>query len=222
MNVHRSTISSLSVLKLNVLSHWCIFWKMSLQWYREMKNGSWLWKNCLCSLSAGTITTVGFLSTELTLMSLTDNQIIMENGHRYNCHFLVFPHVQTELPLLQFVPVAPCPVTGHHWKESGPVLLTPTLQIFICIDKVPSQPSLLQAEQAQLPQPFLTGDMLQSTHHLHRPCQPEHVSEGSFSVLLTAAQPNVFMWVISLYFSFSCFSKRLSSPCRLVSDFCFS
>ena len=37
----------------------------------------------------------------------------------------VLPHVQTELPLLQFVPIAPCPVTGHHWKELGPILLTP-------------------------------------------------------------------------------------------------
>ena len=26
----------------------------------------------------------------------------------------VLPHVQPELPVLQFVPVAPCPVTGHH------------------------------------------------------------------------------------------------------------
>ena len=26
----------------------------------------------------------------------------------------VLPHVQTELPVLQFVPIAPCPVTGHH------------------------------------------------------------------------------------------------------------
>jgi len=26
----------------------------------------------------------------------------------------VLPHVQTELPVLQFVPVAPCPVAGHH------------------------------------------------------------------------------------------------------------
>jgi len=43
----------------------------------------------------------------------------------------VLPHLQLELPLLQFVPIAPCPVAGHHWKESGPVLLTPTLQIFI-------------------------------------------------------------------------------------------
>ena len=29
----------------------------------------------------------------------------------------VLPHVQTELPAPQFVPIAPCPVTGHHCKE---------------------------------------------------------------------------------------------------------
>ena len=34
----------------------------------------------------------------------------------------VLPHVQMELPMLQFVPIAPCPVSGHHWKESGPIL----------------------------------------------------------------------------------------------------
>jgi len=26
----------------------------------------------------------------------------------------VLPHVQTELPVLQFVPIAPCPLAGHH------------------------------------------------------------------------------------------------------------
>jgi len=26
----------------------------------------------------------------------------------------VLPHVQMELPMLQFVPVTPCPVAGHH------------------------------------------------------------------------------------------------------------
>jgi len=26
----------------------------------------------------------------------------------------VLPHVQREVPMLQFVPVAPCPITGHH------------------------------------------------------------------------------------------------------------
>ena len=41
--------------------------------------------------------------------------------------------VQLELPLPQFVPVAPCPVAGHHWKEFGPILLTPTLEILISI-----------------------------------------------------------------------------------------
>jgi len=81
----------------------------------------------------------------------------------------VLPHVQMKLPMLQFVPVAPCPVAGHHWKESGPILLTPTLQIFVSIYKVPSQPSLLQAKQAKLPQPFLVEEMLQSPHHPRSP-----------------------------------------------------
>ena len=26
----------------------------------------------------------------------------------------VLPHVQTELPMVEFVPIAPCPVAGHH------------------------------------------------------------------------------------------------------------
>ena len=54
-------------------------------------------------------------------------------------------------------------------EESGSILLTPTLQIFISIYKVLSQPSPLQAEQAQLPQPLLIEEMLQSPHH---PCSP--------------------------------------------------
>jgi len=35
-------------------------------------------------------------------------------GLRHSQREEVLPHVQLELPLLQFVPVAPCPVTGHH------------------------------------------------------------------------------------------------------------
>ena len=88
------------------------------------------------------------------------------------CHWQgkeVLPHVQLGLPMLQFVPVAPCPVTGHYWKESGPILLTSTLKIFISIYKIPSQPSLLRAKQAQLPQPLFIGEMLQSPHHPHSP-----------------------------------------------------
>jgi len=31
----------------------------------------------------------------------------------------VLPHVQMELPKLQFVPVAPCPVAGHKERALG-------------------------------------------------------------------------------------------------------
>ena len=35
-------------------------------------------------------------------------------GLRHSHSEEVLPHVQTELPVPQFVPIAPCPVTGHH------------------------------------------------------------------------------------------------------------
>jgi len=66
--------------------------------------------------------------------------------------------------MLQFVPIAPCPVAGHHQKESGPIVLTSTL---ISIFKVPSQCSLLQAKQAQLPQSFLLREITQGNLFPH-------------------------------------------------------
>ena len=41
----------------------------------------------------------------------------------------VLPHVQLFLCLSS----SPCSVAGHHCKESGPILLTPTLKIFVGI-----------------------------------------------------------------------------------------
>jgi len=35
---------------------------------------------------------------------------VLHHPHREE----VLPHVQTELPMLQSVPIAPCPVAGHH------------------------------------------------------------------------------------------------------------
>jgi len=67
-----------------------------------------------------------------------------------------------ELLTLRFVPTAPCPVAGHHCKELGPILLTPALKTFISSYIIPSQPSFLQAKQAQLPQPLLIREVLQS------------------------------------------------------------
>lgn len=48
----------------------------------------------------------------------------------------VFLDVQRELPVFQCVPVASCPVTGHHWKRSGSVLAL-FLQVFLCILMTP-------------------------------------------------------------------------------------
>ncbi|KAJ7413899.1 hypothetical protein BTVI_42146 [Pitangus sulphuratus] len=52
--------------------------------------------------------------------------------------------------------------------------------ILIDIDEVPFHSSLSKAEQAQLPQPFLVGEMFQSLHHVHSPpvdlLQDLHVS----------------------------------------------
>ncbi|KAK4830703.1 hypothetical protein QYF61_012872 [Mycteria americana] len=81
----------------------------------------------------------------------------------------VFPDVHRQPPVFQFVPIASCPVTGHHQIQPGSVFSTPSLQVFIYIDKMSPQPSLLQAQQSQLSQPFLIGEMLQSLHHLHGP-----------------------------------------------------
>jgi len=45
--------------------------------------------------------------------------------------------------VFQFVPTASCPVTGHQRKEAGSVLFAPSLHMFIHINKIPTDPSLL-------------------------------------------------------------------------------
>ena len=78
-----------------------------------------------------------------------------------------FPDVQTAPPLFHFVPIASDPVTGHHWKES--VFFAPSLWggVNTHTDKILL--SLLYAEQCQLSQPFVIGEMLQSLSHLCGP-----------------------------------------------------
>lgn len=36
------------------------------------------------------------------------------------CSKEVFPHIQRGLHAFQSVPIATCPVIGHHWEESVP------------------------------------------------------------------------------------------------------
>lgn len=72
----------------------------------------------------------------------------------------------------RFLPLAP---PKRAWLHP----LTPLLYIFTHIGEVPSQSAFLKAE-VQLPQPFLTRDMLQSFNHFCSspldPVQELHVS----------------------------------------------
>lgn len=68
--------------------------------------------------------------------------------------------------LFEFLAIATCPVTGHHWKEPGTILLAPTLEIFICINEIPSHPSLPTLNR---PSSLITGEMLQTPNHLCGP-----------------------------------------------------
>lgn len=74
-----------------------------------------------------------------------------------------FLYIWIEAPMFQFVCIIPCPVTGQHWRESGPRFLTATLKTFVHIAKVPVQLSLLQAKLAQFLQPFLIREMMLQT-----------------------------------------------------------
>jgi len=60
----------------------------------------------------------------------------------------LFPDVQEEPPVFQFMPIACCPVTGHHWKLSGSSFLSSCLQVFAESDEIPLEPFLLQAKQS--------------------------------------------------------------------------
>jgi len=77
----------------------------------------------------------------------------------------VFPDVQTEPSAFQLLPIASGPVPRHDQDEPGSVLFAPSFQVFIYIKNIPPEPSLLQAEQSQLPQPFLICEM-----SLNHPC----------------------------------------------------
>ena len=98
------------------------------------------------------------------------------------------PDIQTEPPAIQFVPTVSCPVTGHYWKDPGSILFLPFFQIFIYIDKIPVEPSFLQAKQSQLFQLFLIREMLESLNYL---CGPLLDSLYRMNVSLVLGSPEL-------------------------------
>lgn len=79
------------------------------------------------------------------------------------------PDAGMELPVFLFVPTASCIITEHDWKEPVPVTFIPPPSGIHTHWWVHLEPSLLQAEQTQLFQSFLTQEMIQAFDHLHSP-----------------------------------------------------
>ena len=53
------------------------------------------------------------------------------------CTEKIFADAQGKPPVCQFVSIASCPGIGHHWKEPGPILLAPSLQLYIGVNETP-------------------------------------------------------------------------------------
>lgn len=47
--------------------------------------------------------------------------------------------------VFQFVPMAACSGSGHHWKDSGSAFFAPSLQVFVGINEIPEP--LLETEK---------------------------------------------------------------------------
>ncbi|KFZ60256.1 Amyloid-like 2, partial [Antrostomus carolinensis] len=85
-------------------------------------------------------------------------------------------------------------------EEPGSILLTFALNIFINMNEVTPQSPLLQAKEPQLPQPFLSREMLHSLHHLGGSVLDslQHFSSSALIGLLVIAAAIATVIVISL------------------------
>ena len=65
--------------------------------------------------------------------------------------------------------IPPCPITIHPHNQLYPLLFIHSLPVLEDPKEVSPEPCLPQAKQAQFPQPFLTGEVLQPSDHLRGP-----------------------------------------------------
>ena len=79
------------------------------------------------------------------------------------------PNIQPKPLPSQLKTVPPCPITIHPCKQLFPLLFICSFQVLEGRNEVSLEPSLLQARQAQFPQPFLIGEVLQPSVHLSGP-----------------------------------------------------
>ena len=62
-----------------------------------------------------------------------------------------------------------CAITTCPHKKLVHLVFICSLQVLECRNEVSLQPSLIQAEQVQFPQPFSIGEVLRPSGHLHGP-----------------------------------------------------
>jgi len=79
------------------------------------------------------------------------------------------PNIQPKPSLSQFKTIPTCPITIHPRKQPFPLLFIHSLQVLEGHNEVSLEPSLFQAKQAQFPQPFFIGEVLQPSARLSGP-----------------------------------------------------
>ncbi|PKU27690.1 ryanodine receptor hypothetical protein [Limosa lapponica baueri] len=79
----------------------------------------------------------------------------------------IFRNIYPKPLLVQLEAVSSCHIACTLGEETDAHFSSPSFQLVVESEKVSSQPPFLQAEQSQLPQPFLTGLVLQTPRQLH-------------------------------------------------------
>ena len=81
----------------------------------------------------------------------------------------LLPDIESKSPFLSFETIPPCPVTVYLCKKLISLMFINSPEILEACNEVSSQPSLFQAEQAQILQPVFIKVVLQSLDLLHGP-----------------------------------------------------
>ena len=76
------------------------------------------------------------------------------------------PNIQPKSSLFHLTSLSPCLAIISPFKEFTPLLIIGSLQVLKGCNEVTLQPSFLQAEQSQLPQPVFVGEVLQPPDHV--------------------------------------------------------
>ena len=143
----------------------------------------------------------------LTLKVSRDGESITSPGNLFQClttlivkDFFLLSNLN--LPSLSLKKISPCSLSTDSAKESVSFFPVAPLQILKGRSQFTTQPSLLQAEQPQLPQPVLTGevfhsadhccgpllDTVQVRSHLHRVEGQDHLPQPTGHACFDAAQ----------------------------------